>query len=85
VRQSQGGRSVPKRGTGPHHTRPRPREHPGLPPTDYQGIVVLRPREQSVDAILALVETLVRFWNLTHSPARFRSSTNVASGSAAEV
>ena len=29
------------------------------PPTDYQGIVVLRPREQGVDAILALVKTLV--------------------------
>src|SRR5439155_25610827 len=29
------------------------------PPTDYHGIVVLRPREQSVGAILALVETFV--------------------------
>ena len=28
-------------------------------PTDYYGIVVLRPREQSADAILALVETFV--------------------------
>ena len=29
------------------------------PPTDYHGIVVLRPRDQSVDAILALVQTLL--------------------------
>ena len=29
------------------------------PPTDYHGIVVLRPRDQSVDAILALVQKLV--------------------------
>jgi predicted nuclease of predicted toxin-antitoxin system len=27
------------------------------PPTDYHGIVVLRPREQSLDAILELVKT----------------------------
>ena len=26
------------------------------PPTDYHGIVVLRPRDQSVDAILALIQ-----------------------------
>ena len=29
------------------------------PPTDYHGIVVLRPREQTVDTILALVETFI--------------------------
>ena len=29
------------------------------PPTDYHGIVVLRPRDQSVDVILALVQKLV--------------------------
>jgi predicted nuclease of predicted toxin-antitoxin system len=29
------------------------------PPTDYHGIIVLRPRDQSVDAILALVRKLI--------------------------
>jgi len=29
------------------------------PPADYHGIVVLRPRDQSVDAILALVKKFV--------------------------
>ena len=29
------------------------------PPADYPGIVVLRPRDQSVDAILALVQTSI--------------------------
>src|SRR5207249_9010690 len=29
------------------------------PPTDYHGIVVLRPHDQSVDAILALIQIFV--------------------------